>query len=196
MRGVEQIPWIYDAMCWLAERNGLIRWRRKLVAGAEGRTLEVGVGTGRNLPLYDRDLWVVGLELDRGVLAAARRRAPWMPLVVASAEHVPFADGAFDTVVSGFVFCTVPDPHRGLREIGRVLTNRGELRMLEHVRSTRPLWARWQDTIQPLWTWVAGGCHPNRDTETTVEAAGFMIHEEGRRRRGNLRLFNARKAAT
>jgi ubiquinone/menaquinone biosynthesis C-methylase UbiE len=124
----------------------------------------------------------------------ARRRAPTVPLIVGSAEALPFRDGVFDTVVSGLVFCSVPDPHRGLAEIRRVLRPEGTLRMLEHVRSTRP-WKGWfQDLVQPLWTWLTGGCRPNRETERTVEAAGFRIEPEGRRARGDMRRFAARPA--
>ena len=192
MRGVEQIPWLYDAILWLAEATGMRRWREKLAAGARGRVLDVGCGTGRNLPLFPAGAKVVGLDPARDSLRRARRRAPGVALVRASAEALPFRDGAFDTVVSGLVFCSVPDPARGLSEVKRVLAPGGELRMLEHVRSTSRLGARWQDLIQPLWTWVAGGCHPNRDTEANVQAAGFEIDPAERRARKNLRRFSAR----
>ena len=118
--------------------------------------------------------------------------APGVPLVVGSAEALPFRDGVFDTVVSGLVFCSVRDPRRGLAEVRRVLRPGGALRMLEHVRSTHPWKARVQDRIQPAWTWVMGGCHPNRDTERAVEAAGFRIEAEGRRAKGDMRRFAAR----
>lgn len=194
MRGVEQIPWLYDPINWLAERTGFGEWRRWLVEGAAGRTLDLGSGTGRNLPLYPPRVRVIGLEPDRIVLRRARRRAPHVPLVVGSAEALPFRDAAFDTVVSGLVFCSMPDPARGLAEVRRVLRPAGRLRMLEHVRSTNRLWARWQDVIQPLHTKIAGGCHPNRDTEGTVERAGFQIEPAGRRAHGTMRRFSARPA--
>jgi ubiquinone/menaquinone biosynthesis C-methylase UbiE len=95
-----------------------------------------------------------------------------VPLVQGDAQALPFRTGAFDTVVSGLVFCSVADPPRALAEIKRVLRPRGELRMLEHVRSRIRWRAVLQDLIQPAWTWLAGGCHPNRDTESTVERAG------------------------
>jgi ubiquinone/menaquinone biosynthesis C-methylase UbiE len=114
-----------------------------------------------------------------------------VPLVRASAQALPFRDGAFDTAVSGLVFCSVPDPVKGLREVKRVLKPGGTLRMLEHVRSTTPLIGRWQDFIQPAWTAVAGGCHPNRDTEANVREAGFEVDAESRRARGNMRRFSA-----
>jgi len=192
MRGLEQIPWLYDAMCWTHERLGLGAWRAWLVAGARGRTLDVGCGTGRNLPLYAQGARVVALDPDREVLLRARRRAPRVPLVQGSAEALPFRDGTFDTVVSGLVFCSVPDSLRGLAEVKRVLGPGGRLRMLEHVRSSRPWKARFQDRTQPVWTRLSGGCHPNRDTERLVEASGFAIEADGRRAQGDMRRFSAR----
>ena len=193
MRGIDQTPWIYDAMMTVAEWTGLERWRRWLVGGARGQTLEVGCGTGRNLPLYPAGARVVGVDPGWQNLVRARRRVPNALLVRASAEALPFKDGSFDTAVSSLVFCSVPDPMKGLAEVKRVLAPRqGALRMLEHVRSNQPFTARLQDLVQPAWTWIAGGCHPNRDTERNVERAGFQIEEEGRRARKSMRRFQAR----
>jgi len=193
MRGVEQIPWIYDAICAFAEWRGLGRWRRWLVAGARGLTLDLGCGTGRNLPLY-AGVRAIGLDPSPDSLARARQRAGGGLLVRAAAEALPFRDSVFDTVISGLVLCSVSDPVRALAEARRVLRPDGELRALEHVRSGHPWRARVQDAIQPAWTWFAGGCHPNRDTERSVEAAGFAIASEGRRAEGNMRRFAARVA--
>ncbi len=192
MRGVEQIPWLYDAMCAVHEAMGLARWRRWLVAGARGRVLDLGSGTGRNLPLLPAGTVAVALDPSWESLRRARRRAPTIPLVVGSAEALPFRAGSFDTVLSGLVFCSVPDPQRGLGEVRRVLAPGGRLRMLEHVRSVRPWKARLQDRLQPAWTALAGGCRPNRETERTVEASGFTIEAEGRRAKADLRRFQAR----
>ena len=192
MRGVEQIPWLYDACCVLMERFGLGRWRRWLVEGAAGRTLDVGCGTGRNLPLYGPGARPIGLEPSPEAIARARRRAPRVPLVRGDAQALPFRDGAFDTVVSGLVFCSVPDPRRGLDEVRRVLKPDGKLRMLEHVRSTKHWKGRMQDQLQPVWTRISGGCHPNRDTERSVEAAGFTIDHRDYRAVKELRRFTAR----
>jgi len=191
-RGIEQIPWLYDACCALFERFGLGRWRRWLVGGAEGRTLDIGCGTGRNLSLVGAGTRVIGLDPAREPLLAARRRAPRVPLVQGDAQALPFRDGTFDTVISGLVFCSVPDPARGLAEVRRVLRPGGALRMLEHVRATGGLKARVQDRWQPLWTRLTGGCHWNRDTERTVETSGFAIDRATRRARGDLRRFVAR----
>jgi ubiquinone/menaquinone biosynthesis C-methylase UbiE len=190
MRGVEQVPWIYDALCHLCERGGFGRWRRWLAAGARGRTLDLGCGTGRNLPLLPAGTRAVALDPSPAAVGRARRRAPSVPFILARAEALPFRDGTFDTVLSGLVFCSVGDPSRGLAEVRRVLRAGGELRMLEHVRSTTPWRARLQDVIQPAWTRIAGGCHPNRDTEATVARASFVIDE--RRAQGTMRRFRAR----
>jgi ubiquinone/menaquinone biosynthesis C-methylase UbiE len=192
MRGLEQIPWIYDAMCALAEAAGLRRWREWLARGARGRTLDVGCGTGRNLPLFPAQTRIVGVDFTLDPLLRARRREPRAHLVRASAEALPFRDGSFDTVVSGLVLCSVARPRAAVAEMRRVLRDDGELRLLEHVRATRPWKARLQDLLQPAWTALSGGCHPNRDTEATVLGAGFVVSE--RRARSEMRRLALRKA--
>lgn len=192
MRGIEQIPWLYDAIFWFYDRLGLGRWRRWVMGGASGRTLELGCGTGRNLVFPTGATFLVGVEPHRDVLARARVRAPQVPLVRASAEALPFRTGAFDTVVSSLVFCSVPHPARGLAEVRRVLGRGGALRMIEHVRAVRGWVGRLQDVIQPLWTWACGGCHPNRDTEAAVARAGFEVDATEREARGLLRRLLVR----
>src|SRR6056297_2990186 len=123
MRGIEQIPWLYDALMVLAP--GLERWRGELVADARGRVLEVGCGTGRGLPDYAPDVDLFALEPNFSSLHRAHRRRHDARLVCASAEAVPFADDSFDCVVSSLVFCSVPDADRGLRELKRVLRPNG-----------------------------------------------------------------------
>ena len=193
MRGLEQIPWAYDALCAVMERTGFARLRRWLVAGARGRTLDLGAGTGRNLPLLPREARAVAVDPSHVCLARARRRAPRVVPVVAQAEALPFRDGVFDTVLAGLVFCSIGEPPRALREVARVLAPGGRLRMLEHVRATTPWRARLQDSIQPAWTRLTGGCHPNRDTEAAVREAGFAIEE--RHAESNLRRLAARPPA-
>jgi ubiquinone/menaquinone biosynthesis C-methylase UbiE len=161
------------------------------VDGAAGRTLDVGCGTGRNLPLYGAGARPIGLEPSWALLARARRRAPGVPLVQGDTQALPFRAGAFETVVSGLVFCSVADPARGLSEVRRVLSPEGSLRMLEHVRATGGWKALVQDRWQPAWTRISGGCHWNRETETTVQASGFRIDPATRRARGDMRRFVA-----
>ncbi|HYE36928.1 class I SAM-dependent methyltransferase [Methylocaldum sp.] len=191
MRGIEHIPWLYDSVMSLADALGLAHWRRALAHTAGGCVLEVGCGTGRNLPLYPPGVDVIGLDPDLESLARARRRAPHVPLVAARVEALPFREGAFDTVVSSLVFCSVDDPVQGLREIRRVLRSEGQLRMLEHVRSSRPFRAWLQDRVQPLWTALSGGCRPNRRTEAMVEEAGFRIDPHEREAVHVLKRFSA-----
>ncbi len=192
MRGIEQIPWLYDAMFFVMDATGLGRWRDWLTKGAKGRTLEVGCGTGRNLPRYSVDT-LVALEPEADAIAKARRRASNALFVRGSAQALPFREGAFETVVSSLVFCSVPEPRGALAEVRRVLKDDGELRMLEHVRGEGAS-GRVQDFIQPAWTTFAGGCHPNRKTEETVEECGFSINAEGRRSDGTMRRFTAKKS--
>jgi ubiquinone/menaquinone biosynthesis C-methylase UbiE len=189
MRGVEQIPWMYDAWMALVERLGFGRWRAWLVRGARGRTLDLGCGTGRNLPLLPGDAPAVAVEPYPQPLARARRRAPDVPLVLARAEALPFRDGAFDCVLGGLVLCSVDDQRVALAEIRRVLRPGGALRLLEHVRDRRPWAAAMQDAMQPAWTRFTGGCRPNRDTERAVSDAGFEVQE--RRAQGVMRRIAA-----
>jgi len=191
VKGFEQIPWLYDASMAVAEWRGLRRWRVWLVAGATGRTLDLGTGTGRDLPLFASGVSAIGVDPDRENLRRARRRAPSVPLVLARAEALPFREGAFDTVVSGLVLCSVGDPAAALGEVRRVLRPGGALRLLEHVRA-RGFFGALQDLAQPAWTALAGGCHPNRETERAVEDAGFRIERESLRARGTMRRMQAR----
>ncbi|MEX0691674.1 MAG: class I SAM-dependent methyltransferase [Gemmatimonadales bacterium] len=193
MRGIEQVPWLYDRFAAIGDRGLMGRWRDWLVGAAESPVLEVGAGTGRNLPRYPSGVLVIGTDPDRLVLRTARRRAPRVPLVAARAEALPFRDRSFATVVSTLVFCSVADPARGLREVGRVLRPGGALRMIEHVRARARWLGRVQDAITPVWNVVVGGCHPNRDTEQTVRDAGFTIASTEYQAHGVLRRFAARR---
>lgn len=194
MRGAERIPWFYDLFMACAERRGLRRWREWLVKGASGRVLDLGTGTGRNLPLLPPGTRAVAVDPHADNFHRARRRAPAVPLVAARAEALPFRDGAFDTVLSGLVLCSVTDPARALAEVRRVLRPSGALRLLEHVRA-RGVLGRLQDLVQPAWTVLAGGCHPNRETERAVEAAGFRVEQESLRAQGVMRRLQARPPA-
>jgi ubiquinone/menaquinone biosynthesis C-methylase UbiE len=180
MRGLEQIPCLYDLGLRLAERGAFGRWRRWLPGGAAGRTLDLGTGTGRNLPWLAAGAVTVACDPFRQNLAAARARQPAVPLVRCRAEALPFRDGAFRTVLSGMVLCSVDDVPAALAEVRRVLAPGGSLRALEHVRAASRLGGWLQDLGQPAWTWVSGGCRPNRDTEGALAAAGFEVASEGR----------------
>jgi ubiquinone/menaquinone biosynthesis C-methylase UbiE len=171
---------LYDALAARFERAHGARLRRRQLEPAAGRVLEVGGGTGANLPHYPPSVHELVLtEPDDAMLRRARTRAAAcgrrVELVVAAAESLPFADGAFDTVVTTLALCTVADQPRALREIRRVLRPGGQLLFAEHVRSGDPRLARWQDRLERPWRVVAGGCRPNRDTGAALGAAGFRV---------------------
>lgn len=155
--------------------------RRRLVAEAEGKVLEIGAGTGRNIPRYESATRLVVLEPDSAMLARAERLARGAAMRVdvirGDAMELPFRDSSFDTVVGSLVMCTIADPRRALMEVRRVLRPQGTFRFYEHVRADHAGVARWQDRLERPWGWIGRGCHPNRDTVTTVENTGFRIVE-------------------
>jgi ubiquinone/menaquinone biosynthesis C-methylase UbiE len=176
---------LYDRISAANERAGFADRRAELLAGARGATLEVGAGTGLNLPNYPAAVTdLVLAEPDRHMarrlrarLADAGRPAE---VVEAPAERLPFEDGRFDTAVVTLVLCTVPDAARALEEIARVLKPGGRLLFLEHVRARQPRLAVWQDRLERPWGWVAGGCHPNRDTVAALEASPLSVESTDR----------------
>jgi ubiquinone/menaquinone biosynthesis C-methylase UbiE len=147
------------------------------VAGeATGRVLEIGAGTGLNFPHYTQDADVIATEPDPLMLrkAEARAKEHGIGLRTAPAEHLPFEDGSFDTVVSTGVFCSVDDPVRALAEVHRVLRPGGSLRFSEHVKAWRPLRRIVQLTFDPIHR-LMFRCHIGRDTIKTMREAGFEI---------------------
>jgi ubiquinone/menaquinone biosynthesis C-methylase UbiE len=186
----------YDVVTSRVERAVLSRYRRRLLASAHGRVLDVGAGTGANLPHYVRGAIseLILLEPSAGMLWRARRRARalrWEPTVLnGRAEAVPLPDGSCDTVVFTLSLCTVAEPSAALREARRLLRTGGTLLVLEHVRAPDAAVASWQDRATPIWRVLAGGCHPNRATRATIEAAGFTFEsvDEPVERRIPLRL--------
>ena len=182
---------VFDRIFSSLEQRFAGERRRRLLEAARGRVLDVGAGTGANLPHYplNRVSELVLLDVGRGMLARAGRRAETLGRPVelreASAERLPFADASFDTVVFTWSLCTIPDPARALSEARRVLRPDGSLLVMEHVRAREPGLARWQDRVTPVWRVVGAGCHPNRDTRRNIEAAGFVFEsaDEGRETR-------------
>src|SRR5215203_527025 len=169
---------LYDPMAASAERRWMGERRRRLLAGARGAVLEIGGGTGANLPHYRAVDRVVVTEPDPFMRKRIGQKLAdaCIPVEVsaAGAEMLPFPDGSFDTVVSTLVLCTVPDQESALDEIRRILRPGGRLLFIEHVRAAGSA-ARWQDRLDPLWGRLLGGCHPNRDTVLAIEEAGFEI---------------------
>jgi SAM-dependent methyltransferase len=166
----------YEKASGRAERAGLGEARAMLLRGVEGRVLEIGAGTGWNVVRYPPATDVTYTEPDPHM--GKRLRAKGVDVVAASAEALPFADDSFDTVVSTLVLCTVPDVPATLREIRRVLTPGGKLLFLEHVRADPGTkLERWQDRLHGPWHAFACGCHCNRDTLSSLAAAGFSVED-------------------
>ena len=158
----------------------LVPLRERLVAGARGRVLEIGVGSGLNLPFYPREVEVLlGLDPSRALLEKAKRHASWVHFPVelseGCAEAIPLGDHAVDQVVLSWTLCSVADPARALAEIRRVLRPGGTLLFVEHGRAPDPDVQRWQDRLTPAWRRLAGGCHLNRPIVELLTGAGFTI---------------------
>ena len=172
---------LYDRITAHAESAGLGAFRRELLAGASGRVLEIGAGTGANLPSYGPGVTSLTLtEPDAAMLRRLERRAAGTALpaaiVQAAAEDLPVPGGSIDTVVSTLVLCGVADQARALAEARRVLAPGGRLLFLEHVRSDDPRLARRQDRLRRL-NRVVTRCDCNRRTLDAIRAAGFTVDE-------------------
>jgi SAM-dependent methyltransferase len=181
----------YPRILAVAERAGQRRTRQALLAEARGRVLELGAGSGVNLPHYTAEVsQLVVSEPSPHMLSHLRRalmrEAPpvgeWR-LVQAGAEELPFADSSFDTVVATYILCTVPEPARALDEIARVLRPGGRYLFLEHVHAgDGTLLGRFQDLVEVPHRYIAAGCHPNRRTEQLLRASRLRLErlERGR----------------
>ena len=184
---------LFDTAMAPLEVLRLRRIRRRLISTASGAVLEVGAGTGANLPFYDPGL-VASLTttdvddrrtvLDARALRVNPRLARRMDSARIDAQRLPFADGVFDTVVATLVFCSVPCAPCGFDEIARVLKPGGRYLFLEHVRPAHPRMAAAFDAINPVWNGISRGCNLNRDTLDTLATAGFRTETVDRDRNG------------
>jgi ubiquinone/menaquinone biosynthesis C-methylase UbiE len=171
---------LYDKCFQASEEAGLRQMRRDLLAGARGRVLELGAGTGLNLELYPDAVTDLTLtEPDPHMIKQLRKRVAEenrkAQVIEAPAEKLTFEDDSFDTVALTLVLCTVPNQAAALQEIKRVLKPDGQLLFLEHVRSRNPSLAKWQDRFEKPWRFLGDGCHCNRDTVSAISAAGFQL---------------------
>ncbi|MDY7081434.1 MAG: class I SAM-dependent methyltransferase [Halobacteria archaeon] len=175
MQGHPVLASIYDGFVYPAERLFYREYREWLAENLDGRVLEIGVGTGAMLPYYPPDIDLHAVEPDSYMRRQATKKARKLDVDIqvldARAEYLPYRDDSFDAVVASLVFCTIPDVEKALSEVHRVLESDGEFRFLEHVRSDG-IQGRVQDLLAPAWYRVAGGCHLNRRTDTTIEETG------------------------
>jgi len=192
----QRLSRIYDKMETLPERR-FRPWREKLWALVRGpRVLEVGVGTGKNMPFWPRDVSMAAVDLTPGMLERARRRAAELnlnaDLYLGDVQALDFPDAGFDTAVATFVFCSVPDPALGLRELKRVVKPGGRVVLLEHVRSPNVLIGKLMDVLNPLVVRVMGA-NINRETVENVQKAGLTLERvENLGMGGVVRLIVAR----
>ena len=179
-RVYDRLAPLYDWLMAPMEAMGGEGRRRRVISRARGRTLEVGVGTGRNFPLYPAGVELVAVDISARMLQRARRRAATIGrrilLVRASAEALPFRGGTFATVTATCVFCSVANPVRGLEQVRDAVTSGGNVLLLEHVRPTNALLGKVFDWLCPLTRRLLGP-EINRRTAQHVQAAGLRITE-------------------
>jgi len=193
-----QARW-YDVAVAPMEALAFLGLRRRLWSAVDGsrRVLEIGVGTGRNLAHYPTASRTVALDLSPEMLKRAARKATRagrsVDLLLADTQHLPFKDNVFDVVLATLVFCSVPDPVRGLAEAGRVTRRDGQVVLLEHVRADNGLLGTAMDALNRLT--VRGGEYVNRDTAANVRKAGLEITREEKHRMGIVKLLQARPCA-
>ena len=177
------LPYLLDMSCSM---KPIRKQRMKVIPQATGRVLEIGIGTGLNLPFYDRariksivgvdpGLQMHKLALKRSVEAGLK-----VELIGVSAEKLPVADASFETVVSTYTLCTIPDPVAALKELRRVLVPGGKLLFSEHGRAPDESVHKWQTRLQPYWMKVSGGCRMDRDIPALLEEAGFKPQVQSR----------------
>jgi ubiquinone/menaquinone biosynthesis C-methylase UbiE len=172
---------IFPRVLDLAMSSRLLRKPRdRTLAPARGRILEIGFGTGRNLRHYPPTVKRIeaidpDLDLDRLSMPRIARAAIEVDFHHLDAAHLPFEEARFDTVVSTFTLCSIPDVVHALGEVRRVLKPGGQFLFLEHGRSPDPAVASWQDRLNPAWMPLAGGCHLNRPMRALVEDAGLVL---------------------
>jgi ubiquinone/menaquinone biosynthesis C-methylase UbiE len=165
---------------WSMRQKNLAAYRARIIPAAEGLVLEIGIGSGLNLPFYSRNVArVIGLEPSPRLLAMARRAERTgngsVEFIEGSAEAIPLQDASVDTVVTTWTLCSIPDAPRALRDMRRVLRPGGRLLFVEHGLAPDPNVIWWQDRLTPAWKRLGGGCHLNRAIGTLIEGAGFQF---------------------
>ena len=172
------LPSLTDAACGI---QAVQRQRAKVVPRATGRVLEIGIGTGRNLPFYDRDKVdaLYGLDPAAAMHRLARKRMResgiGVHLLTLSAEDIPEPDASFDTLVMTYTLCSIREPVKAVKEMRRVLKREGRLLFCEHGLAPDNSVRRWQRRLTPIWKPLAGGCHLDRDIPALLKEGGLRI---------------------
>ncbi|NLC50557.1 MAG: class I SAM-dependent methyltransferase [Bacteroidales bacterium] len=166
---------VYDKILSPVEKT-LSKWRRGLLKDAHGKTLEIGVGTGKSFSDYPNGVTITGIDSSENMLKYARKRANGHnhidELLIMDAERLIFPDNTFDTVVSSCVFCSVHNPIKAFKEIKRVCKSNGNIFLLEHVRSQKKIVGKMMDILNPI-SFALYGDNINRRTYENLIEAGF-----------------------
>ena len=174
------LPHLIDFACGM---GAVMKTRAQIVPQAEGRVLEIGIGSGLNLSFYDpaKVSVIVGVDPSAAMQKLAQQRAAQIsiPVEMIALElgQIQAADASFDSIVCTFTLCTMPDPLAALQEMRRVLKPGGQFLFGEHGRAPDLKVRVWQDRLTPLWRPLAGGCHLNRDIPALLKAGGFRLRE-------------------
>lgn len=162
-------------------KRDLLPYRKRLISAAQGRVLEIGIGSGLNLAFYPTHVSeIVGLEPSPRLMAMAKRAAAERArvptsFIEGSAEDIPLDARSIDTVVTTWTLCSIPEAVGALREMRRVLKPGGRLLFVEHGRAPEQSVRKWQDRLTPAWKRIGGGCHLNRPIQSLIETAGFSM---------------------
>jgi ubiquinone/menaquinone biosynthesis C-methylase UbiE len=177
-RRYNRIAPYFDKLESILENLFFSSWRKALWDKVQGsHVLEVGVGTGKNFPFYPANTQITAIDFSEKMLERAKDKQPINPttpidLVLMDIQSLCYADNSFDTVIGTFVFCSVPQPHKGLQELHRVCKPGGQVLLLEHVLSSKPMMAKMMNLINPLVSSIFGA-NINRQTVKSIQACGF-----------------------
>jgi len=194
-RRYNRYSYIYDVMECPCELFSFKNYRKKILSPLQGKILEIGVGTGKNLPYYNYDrVDYIGIDFSPKMLAKAKKLdVPWAKLLGMDAQELKFKENSFDYIITTFVLCSIPDPVKALKEMKRVVKKDGKIIMLEHVRSENKFIGLLQDLHNPI-TKFFFGFNINRGTKENIHKAGLiLIKDQKLAFRDVLRLFEARK---
>jgi ubiquinone/menaquinone biosynthesis C-methylase UbiE len=195
-RTYDRVAPVYDVMEGLIESSRYSKWRKLVWDKVEGtKILEIGVGTGKNFPYYPKDADITAIDFSDRMLSRGRKRAERLGTKVhlekMDVQHLTFEDGSFDSVVASFVFCSVPDPVKGLQEVKRVCKAGGKVILLEHVLSANRILAWFMNLANPIAR--AMGPNINRQTVENVEKSGLRLEKVTDLAAGIFKLIEARK---